>query len=234
MAPLVFVLACGPGDRAAEEEPEAAGGAAPAETGPAGGRGAAARPPDDAPPPPVTEGALPPAGAEAPAAGGERPAAETGGQTKARVAEGEVDWMQIDEAKKQVTFEIVAGKNPTNGAWNFNGYANGDLTITVPRTWSVMINFTNRDANVPHSILVSDREPPFPNVFEPQPAIPRAYSAQVVRGLAAGREDTLRFTAEEAGKFTLPCGVPGHAASGMWDWFVVSADAARPTVSVAS
>ena len=160
-------------------------------------------------------------------------AAETGGAPAAGAA-GDVDWMRVDEAAKRVEFDLVAGLTPTNGSWNFNGYANGDLTITVPVGWTVVMNFTNHDANVPHSVYVLDREPPFPQVMPDQPGIPRAYSINLHTGIAAGRDDTLRFPVNAAGRYTLPCGVPGHAASGMWDRFVVSAEAGRPSVSTES
>jgi uncharacterized cupredoxin-like copper-binding protein len=42
----------------------------------------------------------------------------------------------------------------------------------------------------------------------------------------------LRFPVKQPGQYYLTCGVPGHAASGMWDHFVVSGDAPRPKVEL--
>jgi sulfocyanin len=232
VAPFLVALSCQRGDGAADgggaADTAASAGAADGAAAPRAGAaetGGAAAETSAAGGASETGGGV----GTAPGAG----AAETGGAPAAGAA-GDVDWMRVDEAAKRVEFDVVAGLTPTNGSWNFNGYANGDLTITVPVGWSVVMNFTNHDANVPHSVYVLDREPPFPQVMPEKPGIPRAYSINLMTGIAAGREDTLRFPVPTAGRYTMPCGVPGHAASGMWDWFVVSAEAERPSVSTKS
>jgi sulfocyanin len=167
------------------------------------------------------------------ATAGERAAAGTGDAARGGAGSG-VEWMKVDEANKQVDFEIVAGRTADNSAWNFNGYANGDLTITVPPGWTVTMRFSSRDADVPHSLYIIDEKPPFPTVMPDAPAIPKAYSINLKNGIGPGQKDTLRFVVEKAGEFIMACGVPGHAASGMWDYFVVSAEARRPSVTVKS
>jgi hypothetical protein len=243
VAPLLVAAACGsrqetggsePADTTAAQPAEAGGPAADgagAGAGAAGGETAAAAGASDT----GAAGAARPAaaGASDTAAAGAAAAREAPGGA-ATAAEGGVDWMRVDEGAKRVEFDVVAGLTPVNGNWNFNGYANGDLTITVPVGWTVVMDFTNHDGNVPHSVYVAAEEPPFPQVMPEAPGIPRAYSINLMNGLAAGRHDTLRFPVNTAGRYTMPCGVPGHAASGMWDWFVVSADAARPAVSTKS
>ena len=92
--------------------------------------------------------------------------------------------------------------------------------------------FSSHDANVPHSLYVTDQAPPYPSVMSGTPAIPRAYSINLQNGIGPGKSDVLRFTAGKPGEYYMVCGVPGHAASGMWDPFHVSADAARPTVEL--
>lgn len=144
---------------------------------------------------------------------------------------GDVEWMQVDEANKKVNFDIVAGLTAENSAWNFNGYANGEMTITVPPGWTVTMKFSSRDADVPHSLYIIDEKPPFTTMMPDAPGIPRAYSINLKNGIGPGKTDTLRFTTTKAGEFTMACGVPGHAASSMWDRFVVSADAVRPRVA---
>jgi sulfocyanin len=138
--------------------------------------------------------------------------------------------MRVDEAAKAVTFEVVAGLTSVNGSWNFNGHAKGDLTITVPVGWTVTMNFSSHDANVPHSLYLTDQAPPYPNVMPDQPAIPRAYSINLMQGIGPGKSDTLRFLVPKAGRYYMACGVPGHAASGMWDRFEVSSEIQRPEV----
>ncbi|MFN2433634.1 MAG: sulfocyanin-like copper-binding protein [Gemmatimonadota bacterium] len=162
-------------------------------------------------------------------------AADTGAGTAGRdTLPGEPEWMSVDEAQKTVRFDVVAGKDATNSAWNFNGYANGDMTITVPQGWTVVMTFSNRDGDVPHSVFFLEQGPPFPTVMPDRPDIPRAYSINLQNGIGAGQTDTLRFPVNDAGEYTMPCGVPGHAMAGMWDHFVVSADAQRPSVTFVS
>jgi hypothetical protein len=39
------------------------------------------------------------------------------------------------------------------------------------------------------------------------------------------------FTADKAGQYAFVCGVPGHAAGGMWDEFDVSDSAKNVTIA---
>ncbi len=147
------------------------------------------------------------------------------------VSADDVPWMKVDEAGRKVSFDIVAGSTSTNSAWNFNGYAEGDMTITVPVGWTVTMTFSNADGDVPHSLYVLDDAPPFATELPEQPDIPRAYSINLKNGIGAGKTDTLHFPVDKPGKYTMPCGVFGHAKAGMWDWLVVSEGARRPSVT---
>ena len=50
--------------------------------------------------------------------------------------------------------DVIAGFNPNNSNWNYNGYHDGDLTVVLPLGWNVRMTFTNHDADVPHSLVV--------------------------------------------------------------------------------
>lgn len=143
------------------------------------------------------------------------------------------DWMTVDSANRRVELDIVAGLTTANSAWNFNGYANGDMTIAVPLGWQVQIHFTNRDANYPHSVGVIEIEEPMPGSGDHATmAFPRAFSLQFSRGLFAPKDDTFDFKVNKTGKFWLYCGVPPHGQAGMWDYFVVSDEISVPYVEV--
>ncbi|MBA2565095.1 MAG: hypothetical protein H0V09_06690 [Gemmatimonadetes bacterium] len=239
---LLATLAWGGCSRGAEEKAGAPGSAgASADTGDAGDvenleDGSAAFPGEE----PAPEDSIPGASG---AGGGDIDAAtppETSGAAGANtVAAGpasagsadDVPWMEVDEAGRKVSFDIVAGSTSTNSAWNFNGYAEGDMTITVPVGWTVTMTFSNADGDVPHSLYVLDDAPPFETELPEQPDIPRAYSINLKNGIGAGKTDTLRFPVDKPGKYTMPCGVFGHAKAGMWDWLVVSEGARRPSVT---
>ena len=145
-------------------------------------------------------------------------------------------WMKIDAGEKSVAMEIVAGWNPENSNLNFNGYHDGQMTVIIPVGWKVSIHFTNKDGDLPHSILVTKPygEGSFPQeAGQDQVAIPRAYSRAPETGIDAGQDDTIDFTAKEPGAFYLYCGAAGHGQGGMWDHLEVSADATEPYVTLA-
>jgi len=136
------------------------------------------------------------------------------------------EFMSYDPAAKTVALKIFSAHGSTNGGMNFNGGASGSQTITIPVGWSVAMTFTNEDA-IPHSAIIVPNKMPFP--AQPQdPAIARAYTADVTGGLMTGKSDQTTFKASPAGEYLLACGVPGHAPSGMWIHFNVSADAKVP------
>ena len=60
--------------------------------------------------------------------------AEGGPPTEAAPAPTEMpaEWIRTDTAARTVTLDLVAGQDGTNGGWNFNGHANGDVTVVVP------------------------------------------------------------------------------------------------------
>jgi sulfocyanin len=136
------------------------------------------------------------------------------------------EFMSYDPAAKTVTLKLNSAHGSNNGGMNFNGGFSGNSTITVPVGWSVSWTFTNEDA-IPHSAIVLANKMPFP--AQPQdPAIPRAYTSDVTAGLATGKTDKTTFKGATAGQYVIACGVPGHAPSGMWIHFDVSADAKIP------
>lgn len=137
------------------------------------------------------------------------------------------EFLTYDAAAKTVQLKLLAAHGSVNGGMNFDGASNGNATITVPVGWTVSWSFKNEDA-IPHSAIVLANKMPFP--AQPQvPAIPRAYTTDVTAGLPTNGTDKTTFKATPAGEYVIACGVPGHAPSGMWIRFDVSADAKAPT-----
>lgn len=138
-------------------------------------------------------------------------------------------WLSYDSTTHTVKFKLIAGL--TGGAkspFNFNGYTDGELTLTVPVGANVVMSFSNQDGT-PHSAMVIAAGGPVPNMAG-DPAIPRAYTREASSGLAQGQTDTLKFKADPAGDYLIFCGVPGHGLSGMWIRFTVSPTATSPSL----
>lgn len=147
-------------------------------------------------------------------------------------AAGAPTWMHVDAPHKRVSFQVIAAASGANGTLNFNQYANGQMTVTVPAGWRVHIDFVNSGAGaLPHSLEVIREVKPVP----PQgirPAIPNAMTRDLIPGIPPLQKDSFDFTAAPAGRYLWVCGVPAHGIQGMWDRFVVSATARAPSVTV--
>jgi len=142
-------------------------------------------------------------------------------------------WMRVDAAHKLASFTVTAAQGGANGTLNFNGYANGRLTVTVPTGWRVHIDFVNSGAGaLPHSFeVIRDTGKIPPQGIEP-PAIPRAETGNLIAGVPPMRKDTVDFIAAPPGRYLWFCGVPSHGISGMWNRFVVGAGAGMPAVTI--
>jgi sulfocyanin len=133
-------------------------------------------------------------------------------------------FMSYDPASKTVTLTLISAYNSQLGGFNFNGGSNGDQTITVPLGWQVNTNVTNKDA-IPHSALIIAGTKPLPGAPD-QPIIGGAYTNQLA---PQNGHDTMNFKAAPAGKYWIACGIPGHAASGMYITLVIDPNAKVPT-----
>lgn len=135
-------------------------------------------------------------------------------------------FMSYDPASKTVTLSIVSAYNSNLGGFNFNGGSNGNQTITIPLGWQVNTAVMNKDA-IPHSALIIAGTKPLPGAPD-QPIIGGAYTNQLA---PQNGHDTMNFKAAPAGKYWIACGIPGHAASGMYIALVIDPNAKAPTYS---
>jgi FtsP/CotA-like multicopper oxidase with cupredoxin domain len=135
-------------------------------------------------------------------------------------------WFRVNG--NQVEMDVVAGATPDGNYWNFNGARNGAMTITVPQGAQVTMRFRNDDPNTVHSIGVAAYSPTPPPMPPAEPVFSGAISSNAASPTDAtrtGQMETLTFTADRPGEYTLYCYVPGHAAAGMWVRFNVGGTA---------
>ncbi|UCC24662.1 MAG: hypothetical protein JSU98_13130 [Gemmatimonadales bacterium] len=172
------------------------------------------------------------------ACGGGEPAAEAAAEGAAEAAPaaeaaapaqaGEMTmpaWYQMDGTN--VTLDIIAGQTNKGNYWNFNGAQFGETTIVVPVGAEVTINFSNNDPNMAHSVGISAGFDTAPAMVDVTPIFEGAISSNptsMTDATLPGQSETITFTASEAGEYTMVCYIPGHAVSGMWIRFNVSAD----------
>jgi sulfocyanin len=151
-------------------------------------------------------------------------------QGSASQAQIDSTWLTVDTTAKTATLHLTAGLTQLNGGLNFNGFNDGKLTVTVPANWTVVLRFTNHDANLPHSAEVVDTAKPMPAGPVDPAAFPHAMTGKLMQGLGSGQTDSVRFAANKAGSYMIFCAVPGHGLAGMWIRFKVSATEKRPTL----
>jgi FtsP/CotA-like multicopper oxidase with cupredoxin domain len=136
-------------------------------------------------------------------------------------------FLAFDSVKKTATFQLAAG-NELDNQISLNGAQRGQRTLTVPVGWRVGIEFTNRDAELPHSATIVAGFESIPEQLPP-PAFPNAHTDKVDEGLLEGDSDVISFVADRAGRYLIACGVLGHAQRGQWIVLQVSPTATVPT-----
>lgn len=137
------------------------------------------------------------------------------------------DWISYDEASQSVRLEVVAGATDAKNYWNFNGYTDGAVAITVPVGATVTIDFVNRDPVMAHSLGISAELSSFSMPPTPNPVFAGAITSDptsMVSSTLSGESETIQFVAEEAGRYSMVCYIAGHTAVGMWVYFEVAAD----------
>lgn len=60
-------------------------------------------------------------------------------------------WMTVNKATKTVNLTVKGGLTRNNERQNFNGYANGQMTIKIPVGYTVHVKFIN-DGGIPEDI----------------------------------------------------------------------------------
>jgi len=136
------------------------------------------------------------------------------------------EWYSVDHGARTVSLAITAGATSENNYWNYNGFTNGDLAITVPEGYTVSITLTNDDPNMAHSLGISAETSNFTMPPAAEPAFAGAITGNptsMIDATMPGQTETIEFVADRAGSYSMVCFIPGHSAIGMWTYFNVVA-----------
>ncbi|HKJ01546.1 MAG TPA: sulfocyanin-like copper-binding protein [Longimicrobiales bacterium] len=137
------------------------------------------------------------------------------------------DWFHVDEAGKTVHMTITAGLTDVLNHWNYNGYTKGEATITVPEGYTINIDLVNKDPVMAHSLGISTVTSGFGAMLDQTVAFDGAVTsdaASMTDATMPGETESISFVASKAGNYSMACFIVGHAATGMWIHFNVSAD----------
>lgn len=118
-------------------------------------------------------------------------------------------YMHAFPATRSVVFTLIAGYPAGDIQFNYNGYTNGTLVITIPAGWQATVQCENH-GTVPNSCAVvkgrGDTSPIEAGWSTPDPA----------RGLDPGHSAAFVFSPAEPGSYRIASLVGGNEASGMW------------------
>ena len=118
-------------------------------------------------------------------------------------------YLKVDAANRSAIVILIAGHPATDIQFNYDGYGNGTLVLTVPVGWEITVQCANH-GTVANSCAVVDG----PSATAPmQPG----WSTDNPReGLAPGEAGSFAFTPQATGDYRIASLVPGSEASGMW------------------
>jgi hypothetical protein len=118
-------------------------------------------------------------------------------------------FLSWDASGRVVRLKLLAGLGSANNGFNFDGYGRGELLVTIPLGWRVVVDCENR-GGTRHSCAVVKGS------LSTRPAFPGAASPAPITGLAPGTKATFSFRAARIGSFRFACLVPGHEQAREW------------------
>lgn len=134
--------------------------------------------------------------------------------------------MVTNTASRTADLYLIAGYNRNNVWDNFNGYANGNLNISVPVGYRVALHVTN-DGGVPYDVGVYTEDQQL--AFHGAGNSMADYVQNPSAGIMPGSSVTYAFVANHVGDYLLadllyqfPGHHPSHLPLGMWGTFHVT------------
>ena len=131
-------------------------------------------------------------------------------------------FIHVDDASRSAIVTLIAGYPATDIQFNYDGYGDGSLVLTVPTGWQVTIQCENR-GTVPNSCAV------VANASATEPLDPAWSTPNPRAGLQPGESASFAFTPSEPGSYRIASLVAGSEASGMWARLEVKTSG-RPTL----
>jgi sulfocyanin len=138
-------------------------------------------------------------------------------------------WEYTSPEKQYVVIDLTAAATSNNNGFNFDGYSKGAANFIIPAGWQVAWIFNNKAA-LPHSAALTTGLT-LATVIQ-NGGLGPIETTNALGGVRSGSTEYVGFQATRVGKFYLICGVPGHAAAGMWDYMTISTTATAPSIAV--
>ncbi len=134
-------------------------------------------------------------------------------------------WFSVNNTTQTVNLTVAAGTNSVNGYANFNGYANGQMTVDVPAGYTVKVHFVN-DGGIPFDIGIYNSVDKL--AFSGAGASVSSMVNNSGAGVFPGQSKNFQFVASQVGNYRMQDLLLRIDAQsrpenfGMWDWFDVT------------
>lgn len=119
------------------------------------------------------------------------------------------NYIRADSASSSVVIILIAAYPAGDYQFNYDGYGNGTLVISVPVGWQATVQCENRGTVSNSCAVVAGRN-------ETVPVEPGWSTPDPVRGLDPGQSASFAFSPTRTGSFRIASLVGGNEASGMW------------------
>jgi hypothetical protein len=124
---------------------------------------------------------------------------------------------------------LVSSSTGADGGFNFDGYGDGAMRISIPIGWQVVVTCKNASTTLSHSCAIVEDAPLSPDGAPL--AFPGAATSAPRGGVQPGESKSFSFVADRVGSYRIACLVSGHEIDGMWDWLSVTRGGA-PKVTI--
>jgi len=144
-------------------------------------------------------------------------------------------FLKVDSASKTVTLNLIAGYSTANNYENFNGYANGGMTITIPTGYTVQVKYYN-NGGIPVDFGVYTKNDRL--AFKDAGDSIFTMFENPAAGVIPGQSETVKFVASTAGTYQIAnfvdrfeqLGDNANQDLGMWDTLKI-VDGANPSIT---
>ena len=129
----------------------------------------------------------------------------------------------VDASRHSVQLTLLAGLDGSNGGFNFDGYGRGEMLVSVPVGWRLVVTCESHGSARFSCAVVRDS-------LSTQPAFRGAASPNPTAGLNPGGKATFSFVPTKVGSYRITSLVPGQEQARMWDVLDVT-QGGRPSIS---
>jgi hypothetical protein len=129
----------------------------------------------------------------------------------------------VNASRHSVRLTLLAGLDGSNGGFNFDGYGRGEMLVSVPVGWHLVVVCESHGSERFSCAVVRDS-------LSTRPAFRGAASPDPTVGLNPGGKATFSFVPAKPGSYRIASLVPGQEQARMWDVLEVTRGG-RPSIS---